>query len=107
MIPDYLFIQAIMQLDSNARWNILGENNIEILDSSITREQVEAKALELQALESQTRYQRDRLQEYPQLGEQLDMLWHDINNGTLGDAAKNSNWYRSIKAIKDSHPKPE
>lgn len=107
MIPDYLFIQAIMQLDPNARWDVFGEGDIRILDSAITREQVEAKALELQALEIHNQYQRDRAQLYPFLGEQLDMLWHDINNGILGEAAKNSTWYQAIKDIKDSHPKPE
>jgi len=43
---------------------------------------------------------------YPQIGEQLDTLWHDINNGALGETAKESEWYQSIKEIKDNHPKP-
>ncbi len=43
---------------------------------------------------------------YPVIGDQLDTLWHDINNGVLGDGAKESEWYKSIKEIKDNHPKP-
>ena len=51
-----------------------------------------------------TQYQRDRQQIYPSLGNQLDMLWHEINtNGSLSD---NGNWFNSIKEIKDNHPKP-
>ena len=42
---------------------------------------------------------------YPVIGQQLDDLWHDINNGVLGDGAKESEWYKSIKEIKDRYPK--
>lgn len=46
------------------------------------------------------------VRKYPAIGQQLDTLWHDINNGVLGDTAKQSEWYQSIKEIKDNHPKP-
>ena len=49
-----------------------------------------------------TKYQRDRKQSYPSLGDQLDMLWHAIDNGTLN---KTSDFYTAIKAVKDAHPK--
>ena len=39
---------------------------------------------------------------YPSLGDQLDMLWHAIDNGTLN---KTSDFYTAIKAVKDAHPK--
>ena len=48
-------------------------------------------------------YRTDRLQEYPEIGDQLDMLWHAIDDGTLD---KTSDFYTSLKAIKDKHPKP-
>ena len=48
-------------------------------------------------------YRTDRLQEYPEIGDQLDMLWHAIDGGTLD---KTSDFYNSLKAIKDKHPKP-
>jgi hypothetical protein len=44
------------------------------------------------------KYQR----QYPSLGDQLDMLWHAIDNGTLN---KTSDFYTAIKAVKDAHPK--
>ena len=54
--------------------------------------------LELDYISKQ--YQRDR--QYPPIGEQLDMLWHGMNN----DSSKRIEpFYSQIKAIKDAHPK--
>ena len=39
---------------------------------------------------------------YPKMSEQLDALWHDIDNGTLNIHGE---FYNKIKAVKDSHPK--
>jgi len=47
-------------------------------------------------------YKSQRLRQYPPLGDQLDMLWHAIDNGTLN---KTSDFYTAIKAVKDAHPK--
>lgn len=49
-------------------------------------------------------YDQKRAAEYASLREQLDMLWHDINNGTLDQTGV---FYNHIKSIKDAHPKPE
>ena len=43
---------------------------------------------------------------YPGIAEQLDLLWHDIDSGKLGDTAKTSSFYTTIKNVKDSSPKP-
>ena len=40
---------------------------------------------------------------YPATGDQLDMLWHSIDAGTLD---KTSDFYTSLKATKDKYPKP-
>lgn len=37
---------------------------------------------------------------YPTIGDQLDMLYHDMVNNT-------TNWKDTIAAIKAAHPKPE
>ena len=42
------------------------------------------------------------LRQYPSIGDQLDMLWHAIDNVTLN---KTSDFYTVIKAVKDAHPK--
>ena len=50
-------------------------------------------------------YSSLRKEEYKEIKEQLDSLWHDVNSGFFGDNAKNSNWYKGIKAIKEKYPK--
>lgn len=39
---------------------------------------------------------------YSKIGDQLDKLWHDIDDGKLD---KNGSWYKAIKAVKDANPK--
>ena len=46
-----------------------------------------------------------RINTYKPTGEQLDLLWHDIDDGKLGADAKTGQWYTSIKTIKDTHAK--
>jgi len=41
---------------------------------------------------------------YPDIKNQLDMLWHDIDNGLLGDQAKTGTFYTTIKQVKETHP---
>jgi hypothetical protein len=43
-----------------------------------------------------------RARKYPDWRDQLDMLFKDIDAGHLGDAAKTSQFYTTIKAVKDS-----
>jgi hypothetical protein len=46
-----------------------------------------------------------RMKDYPAIGDQLDMLWHMMDNEVI--SGKNSEWYNTIAAIKDKYPKPE
>lgn len=50
-----------------------------------------------------SQYKTDREQAYPKLKDQLDMLWHAIDNGTLD---KTSDFYTTLKEVKDNNPKP-
>ena len=69
--------------------------SIDIVKEEIKRLQVEYDAKQ---------YQRDR--NYPDIGEQLDMLWHAIDNGEiLGD--KSCDFFKTLKKVKDDNPKPE
>lgn len=65
---------------------------------------------------SRTQYISDRINapdgdhtkpSYPSIGEQLDMLYKDIDSGKFGETAKTSQFYLTIKNVKDSSPKPE
>jgi hypothetical protein len=61
-----------------------------------TEEEVNAKIAELE-------WEQNRISAYPQLGEQFDKLWHDINNGTLDNTGE---FFTALKEVKDNNPKP-
>lgn len=44
-----------------------------------------------------------RMLAYPPIGEQLDALWHAMDDGRLPKVAE---FYNPIKAVKDRFPKP-
>jgi 4-hydroxyphenylpyruvate dioxygenase-like putative hemolysin len=67
-----------------------------------TKQELEDEVERLQADYDSKEYQRQRAKEYPLITDQLDMLWHAINNGTLD---KSSEFYTAIKAVKDASPK--
>jgi hypothetical protein len=48
-------------------------------------------------------YEGKRLRRYPDIKEQLDMLYKDIDQGVLGEGAKSSQFYTAIKAVKDAN----
>lgn len=48
-------------------------------------------------------YQVARREEYPTMGEQMDMLWHAMKDGTL---PKVEPFFSQIEAVKARHPKP-
>ena len=45
----------------------------------------------------------NRKQYYSQYKDQLDKLWHDIDSGKFGDAAKTGGFYLARKAVKDKY----
>lgn len=49
-------------------------------------------------------YAGKRARKYPDIKEQLDMLYKDIESGKLGETAKSSSFYTTIKGIKDANP---
>ena len=49
-------------------------------------------------------YAEARIAGYGSIGDQLDMLYKDIDAGKLN---KNGAWYKFIKKVKEDNPKPE
>ena len=47
-------------------------------------------------------YQRDRAVSFPELKEQLDLLFHDM---TAGKGTKSGEWYKAIAKVKSDNPK--
>ena len=102
-------LQAILELVPDAKCAIQG-NDLSTLvwdetnESSVpSDEAIEAKYKELETLWETTEEPRvDRKIAYPEIEEQLDKLFHDIDAGKLD---KTGEFYKAIKAVKDANPK--
>jgi hypothetical protein len=101
-----MITEAILKINPNAEFTINADdiNQITWLNGTtpIPKADIEAKMVEVQAEYDAKQYQRDRV--YPSIGDQLDMLWHSIDQ----DPALKSQYfdfYEAIKAVKVKHPK--
>ena len=100
-------ISAIKAIKADAHVTVNGETVEGIIwhddnPTNITNQQILDKQVELQADYDAKQYQRDRAAEYPELGEQLDKLYHDINNGTL---TTSGGFFTALDAVKTKYPK--
>ena len=78
---------AILAIKSDAQVSITNEDINQITwhddnPTNITNDQILEKQTELQAEYDAKEYQRDRANEYPKIGDQLDMLWHTMDKNT-------------------------
>ena len=87
---------AIHQLNSNIV-TIRGDVAYDANNNVVSYDVVAAEALV-----ANNAYKVSRGQEYPQITDQLDMLWHAINTNSLNQT---SDFYTTIKAVKDKYPK--
>ena len=102
-------ISAILAINPNAQVSVNAEDIEQITwhddnPTNITNEQILAKQAELKANIDAKQYQRDRKVEYPEIGDQLDMLWHSIDQ----DAALKQKYFafhQAILAVKSKYPK--
>lgn len=98
--------KAIVNLRPNSAWKIVGDatyENIEWLSTDQTmptKEELEAEKERLLLEYRSQQYARDRADEYPSIGDQLDMIF---KSGVLDG----SDWAAVIQEIKDKYPKPE
>ena len=101
---------AILALDPNAEVSVNAEDVNQITwhdgnPNSITVAQIQTKQAELQTAHDAKAYARARASAYPSIGDQLDMLWHAIDdNSTL--KTRYADFHTAIKAVKDANPKP-
>ena len=65
--------------------------------SQPTQAEIDAEVTRLQAEYDAQAYARSRALEYPSIGDQLDMIYHNGDGGATFQAA--------IKAVKDKYPK--
>ena len=100
------YIRAINSLRKSSSYTAMSEKYEDIIwqdeNTKIpTKKECEDELKRLEEEDKKTQYQRDR--KYPNLGEQFDLLFKDINEGTLD---KTGGFYTAIKSVKDAHPKP-
>ena len=100
--------KALRSLYPNSQYTIENEDINKIYwisnppETLASIEELHAEVTRLEALELSNAYQRTRATQYPKLADQLDMLWHAIDSGSLD---KDSDFYKSLKAVKDANPK--
>ena len=97
-----MIIEAILKINPNAEVTVRGDdiNTCEIEwhngTTPISKADIEAKMVELQADYDAKQYQRDRV--YPSIGDQLDMQYKDLLNGT-------TTWKDAVAKVKSDNPK--
>jgi len=99
--------RAILEINSNAKMTIRGQQldtcTIEWLEGTtpISKADIEAKMNEMS---NKSNYAQQRRNAYPKIGDQLDMLWHSIDqNPKL--KSEYFDFYETIKAVKVKYPK--
>ena len=101
-------IRAILKINPNAEVTVGGDSLDEIIwengTTSISKADIEAKMAEVQAEYDANQYQKDRATDYPPIGDQLDMLWHSIDQNPKLKSVY-FEFYEAIKAVKVKHPK--
>jgi len=97
-----MIIEAILKINPNAQVSVNADdiNQITWLNGTtpISKADIEAKMVEVQADYDANQYQRDRAIAYPSIQEQLDMQYWDSVNGT-------NTWQDKINEIKTKYPK--
>ena len=99
---------ALMQFNTDIpnwyKWIDTGNgmiySNVQLNDENAvmpTEEEVNKKIAELQ-------WEDNRKINYPQLGQQFDKLFHDIDNGTLDNTGE---FFKALKEVKDAYPKED
>ena len=92
-------VLAVKKINPNAELSVIDNDVNQITwhngTTPISKADIEAKMIEVQAEYNAKQYQRDRAEEYPSIVDQLDNIYH---NGI--DA-----WKATIKTTKDKYPK--
>ena len=105
-----MIIEAILKINPNAKVTVKGTdiNTCEIIwdegTTPIPKADIEAKMNEMANEPEQSKYAEQRRNAYPEIGDQLDMLWHSIDqNPEL--QMKYFDFYQAIKSVKVKYPK--
>jgi len=104
----YDIASALESLRPEGEWKMEGNMDYESIQwlspdvQKPTRKEVLDECARLKDLHDQHLYVPERQMAYPSIQDQLDMLYHDITEGTL----ESGSWIAAIKAVKETYPKP-
>ena len=105
-----MIIDAILKINPNAKVTVVGSDidtcEIQWLKGTtpISKADIEAKMNKMANEPEESTYAEQRRNAYPPIGDQLDMLWHSIDqNPELKQ--KYFNFYEAIKQVKVKYPK--
>ena len=103
-----MIIEAILKINPNAEVSVNGEDINQITwhngTTPISKADIEAKMNEMANEPEQSNYAQQRRNAYPEIGDQLDMLWHSIDKDPQLKS-KYFDFYEAIKAVKVKYPK--
>ena len=82
---------------------VLTDDNREFLETRMSSSAfLEQERKKLKKEWEEYQWGRNRKKTFPELGEQLDMLFHDM---TAGKGTKDGEWYKAIAKVKADNPK--
>ena len=100
MANEISITHALQSLKSGAEWVLRGDV-LEWLDteqSQPTEVEINAEIIRLQTEYDAQEYARNRASAFPSIGDQMDMQYHDLLNGT-------TTWKDAIAKVKSDNPK--
>ena len=94
--------QAIIALRPNASWSMRDDQVFwnDLKQTEPTKSEIDAEIIRLQAEYDAHEYARNRASAFPSIGDQLDMQFHDLVDGT-------TTWKDAIAKVKEDNPKPD
>ena len=94
-------MDALYSLAPTSKWSITGDviNWYDEDDTVPTDAEIATELTRLQAVYDNKEYQRTRAAAYPNIGDQLDSLYHDILNNKLD---KTGTWFTGITDVKNT-----
>ena len=105
-----MIAEAILKINPNAEVVVRGSDintcEIEWLNGTapISKADIEAKMNEMANEPEQSNYAQQRRNAYPEIGDQLDMLWHTMDKDNELQH-KYYDFYQTIKKVKVAYPK--
>ena len=88
---------------------IINTQTNQVTESTLSSDEqatMQADATEAEKVKYKSQRQYSGSVTYPNLGEQLDQLFRDVDSGKFGADAKTGEWYIAVKKVKDTNPKP-